>query len=332
MPRGKIDPIEIIQKKYGEAAFARISDGVIENVETFSTGSLMLDYALGVGGYPVGRTISLVGNESSGKTTLALHAISEAQKEGKLCAFIDAEHTFDIEYAKSLGVNPESIYINQPDSAEQALNILDAIVRSDAIGLVVVDSVAALAPQRELDGEAGDSHIGILARLMSQAMRRMSGYMRTNKVTVIFINQYRMNINAIGYGPKKTTPGGRALRYHSSVIVDVARTGTDKDGGIASSNRTKATVQKNKVGPPYRVAEFDIEFGKGISRSGEIIDVCLKFGDIVRSGSWYKDESGESLTQGRSSLKIMLEDNKEMYDKYYRKARERLFDKPVEAD
>jgi len=309
--------VKDINSKYGSGSFVRISSDRVEDIDFIPSGSLNLDRALGIGGYPVGRVTEILGNPSSGKTTLCLHVTAEAQRIGKLCAFIDAEHSLDLRYAARIGVDVDNLYINQPDNAEQALNILSSIVESGTFGLVVVDSVAALVPIRELQGESGDSVIGVLARLMSQCLRKITGPASKTGTTVIFVNQYRSNIGAMGNAPKKTTPGGRALSFYSSVIVDVARISTSKVDGEPAYNVVRARCNKNKVAPPYREAEFEIDLsGSGISREGELIDLCVKSGIIIRSGSWYKDANGESLGQGKEKVRIFVRENPDLFDKY----------------
>lgn len=310
------EAVKDINSKYGKGSFFRLSKDDVLDVEVISTGSLMIDRALGVGGYPKGRVVQILGNASSGKTTLSLHAIAEAQKNGLACAFIDAEHALDLSYAVGIGVDVDSLYINQPDNAEQALNILNAIVESGAFGLVIVDSVAALVPIRELQGESGDAVIGVLARLIGQSLRKLTGPASKTGTVVVFINQYRMNIGAMGNAPKKTTPGGMAPGFYSSVILDVMRTGTVDVDGSPGLNKTRVVVRKNKVAPPYREAEFEIIFGTGISREGELIDLCLAAGIIKRAGSWYKTKDDEALGQGKEQLRKKLVEDKELYNKY----------------
>lgn len=312
-PSSVQDLFSEISSKYGSESIFLLSNSSVEGIPVTKTGSLALDEALGVGGYPRGRVIEIMGNPSSGKTTLTLHAIAEAQKDGLYCLFIDAEHALDMNYARSIGVLPDMLYVSQPDYAEQALDILTDSIRSGFVGLVVVDSVAALAPIREIEGESGDAHVGLLARLMSQSLRRISGVTKKTGTTVMFVNQYRMNIATPGgYGPSKTTPGGKALEYYASVRLDVARIGSSGPKDFPLGNRTKVTVRKNKVAPPYKTAEFDIVFGAGISIEGEIIDRCLEKGIIVTSGSWYKMKDGTTIGQGKESVRNELIANDEL--------------------
>lgn len=305
------DAVDSVRKKYGDMSFVRITDEAVQNLDVIPSGSIALDRALGVGGYPRGRVTEILGNPGSGKTTCALHAIAEAQKLGGHAVMIDAEHALDIHYAMALGVDLDKLYLNQPDNAEQALGIAEACIRSGAFMLLVVDSVAALAPQRELDGEAGDAHVGLLARLMSQFFRRMSGAIKKTNTAVVFINQYRMNIHTVGYGSPKTTPGGRALEYGATVRMDVARTGSTKLSNTVTGNSITVKVTKNKVAPPYRNASFEIDFGKGISRTGEVIDMCLEGGHIKKAGAWLVDRDRDVKVQGREKLKEYLEENPE---------------------
>lgn len=305
------DVMKDVKKKYGEESMIRMSDKPKKNVDVISTGSLALDIALGVRGYPRGRIVELMGWESSGKTTMALHAIAEAQKLGLEAAFIDAEHALDPPYAEAIGVSMDHLWINQPDSGEQALDILETVVRSGAVGIVVVDSVAALVPKHELDGEIGDAHIGLQARMMSQACRKLSGAISKTNTLVIFINQYRKSIGGFGFGGGggNVTSGGNALKFYASVRLEVARKQTIKVGGEAEANRTLVKVKKNKVAPPGREVEFDIDFGVGISRVSEVIEYSEKFGLIKKSGAWYKNDKGETLAQGKESMKALLKED-----------------------
>ena len=285
----------------------KLGDKAIADVAVIPSGSLTLDIALGVGGLPRGRIIEIYGPESSGKTTLAIHAIAEAQKAGGIAAFIDAEHAFDQHYAKSLGVDVENLLISQPDDGESALEITEHLIRSGAIDIVVVDSVAALVPRSELEGEMGDSKMGLQARLMSQAMRKLTGTISKTGSTCIFINQLREKIGVM-FGNPETTTGGNALKFYSSVRLDIRRTGQIKEGGDAVGNRVKVKVVKNKMAPPFKIAEFDIVYGKGISKTGEILDLATELEIVQKSGSWYSYK-GDKLGQGREGVKSLLEDN-----------------------
>lgn len=303
--------IKQIDKTFGKGALIRLGDKEIEKLESFSTGSLGLDIALGVGGVPKGRVVEIYGPESSGKTTLALQIVAEAQKKGSICAFIDAEHALDIHYAKKLGVDVENLLVSQPDFGEQALEILETVTRSGAVDVVVVDSVAALTPKAEIDGVMGDTHVGLQARLMSQALRKVTGIVHKMNTTVIFINQIRMKIGMIGYGSPETTTGGNALKFYSSVRIDVRRIGAVKQGESNIGNKVRAKVVKNKVAPPFRDAEFDIMFGEGISQDGEIVDYGVKLDIIDKSGAWFSYEDVK-LGQGRENAKIFLKENEKV--------------------
>ena len=299
-----------IEKMYGKGSIMRYGDGNVANVEAIPTGSLALDLALGIGGLPRGRVVEIYGPESSGKTTLALHVLAEAQKMGGEVAFVDAEHALDPTYAKALGVNVEDMLISQPDTGEQALEITEALVRSGAIDVVVVDSVAALVPRAEIEGEMGDSFVGLHARLMSQALRKLTGIINKTNTIVIFINQLREKVGVM-YGNPEVTTGGRALKFYASVRIDVRRIETLKSGGEMIGNRTRAKVVKNKMAPPFREAEFDIMYGEGISMLGELIDLGVKLDLVQKSGSWYS--MGETrIGQGRDSAKQYLRDNPEI--------------------
>ena len=299
--------LQQIEKQFGQGAVMRLGENMGMQVEHISTGSLSLDYALGIGGMPRGRIVEIYGPESSGKTTLALHVVAEAQKAGGTAAFIDVEHALDPVYSKALGVDIDSLLVSQPDTGEQALEITEALVRSGAIDVVVIDSVAALVPKAEIEGEMGDSHVGLHARLMSQSLRKLAGAISKSNCIAIFINQLRDKIGVI-YGSSETTTGGRALKFYASVRIDVRRTETLKVAGEMVGSRTRAKVVKNKVAPPFREAEFDIMYGKGISHIGEIIDIGLKHDIIRRSGAWFY--YGESrLAQGRDNTKILLEED-----------------------
>ncbi|BDY12863.1 recombinase RecA [Hydrogenimonas cancrithermarum] len=303
--------IKQIDKAFGKGALVRLGDKEIEPIEAISTGSLGLDMALGIGGVPRGRIIEIYGPESSGKTTLALQIISEAQKNNSICAFIDAEHALDVRYAKNLGVDVENLLVSQPDFGEQALDIVETIARSGAVDVIVVDSVAALTPKAEIEGDMGDTHVGLQARLMSQALRKLTGVLHKMETTVIFINQIRMKIGTMGYGSPETTTGGNALKFYASVRVDVRRIATLKQGENQIGNRVKAKVVKNKVAPPFRIAEFDIMFGEGISKEGEIIDYGVKLDIIDKSGSWFSYKETK-LGQGRENAKQTLKENREL--------------------
>jgi len=305
--------MEKIEKSYGKGSIMKMGDEAIENIAVISTGSIALNDALGVGGYPRGRVIEIYGPESSGKTTLAIHAIAEAQKAGGIAAFIDAEHAFDRFYAEKLGVDVENLWISQPDSGEQALEITEQLIRSSAIDIIVIDSVAALTPKAELEGEMGDSKMGLQARLMSQALRKLTAAISKTNTTCIFINQLRDKIGVV-FGNPETTTGGNALKFYSSVRLDIRRIGQIKDGDEATGNQTRVKVVKNKVAPPFRKAEFDIMYGEGISHVGEIVDLGTEFLIIKKSGSWYS--YGETkIGQGRESAKECMRENPELAEK-----------------
>ena len=314
--------LEKLEKSFGKGAIMRLGDSAIENVEVISTGSIALDAALGVGGYPKGRIIEIFGPESSGKTTLAIHAIAEAQKMGGIAAFIDAEHAFDRFYAEKLGVNTADLLIAQPDNGEQALEIADNLIRSGAIDILVVDSVAALTPKSEIEGDMGDSKMGLQARLMSQAMRKLTATISKTKCSCIFINQLREKIGVM-FGNPETTTGGNALKFYASVRLDIRRQSQIKDGDVASGNHVKVKVVKNKVAPPFRTAEFDIMFGEGISRIGELIDIAVEKNIIKKSGSWFSYNDSK-IGQGRDTVKQVLSDNPELADEIEAQVRESL--------
>lgn len=314
--------LDKIDKSYGKGAIMKLGDHVVENLPCISSGSLGLDMALGIGGYPRGRVIEIYGPESSGKTTLAIHAIAEAQKNGGLAAFIDAEHAFDRFYAENLGVDVDNLYISQPDNGEQALEIADQLIRSGAIDIIVIDSVAALTPKAEIEGDMGDSKMGLHARLMSQALRKLTSVIDKTSTTVIFINQLRDKLGVM-FGNPETTTGGNALKYYASVRLDVRRVGQIKDGDSVVGNRTRVKVVKNKVAPPFRSTEFDIMFGEGVSKIGEIIDMGVELEVIKKSGSWFS--YGETkLAQGRDAVKALLKDNDELREEIEAKIREIL--------
>lgn len=300
--------IKQIDKAFGKGALIRLGDKPVEKINSISTGSLGLDIALGIGGIPKGRIIEIYGPESSGKTTLALQIVAECQKKGGICAFIDAEHALDVTYAKRLGVDVENLLVSQPDFGEQALEILETLTRSGGVDLIIVDSVAALTPKSEIEGDMGDQHVGLQARLMSQALRKVTGIIHKMNTTVIFINQIRMKIGVMGYGSPETTTGGNALKFYASVRIDVRRIATLKQGEQNIGNRVKAKVVKNKVAPPFRGAEFDIMFGEGISKEGELIDYGVKLDIVDKSGAWFSYED-KKLGQGKENAKIFLKEN-----------------------
>ncbi|ABC46191.1 recombination protein RecA [Salinibacter ruber] len=304
--------VEQIQRDHGEGAIMRLSDDPNQEVEAIPTGSLALDDALGIGGVPRGRITEIFGPESSGKTTLAAHVVAEAQKLGGTCAFVDAEHAFDPNYAEQLGVDTDELLISQPDTGEQALNITDTLVRSGALDVIVIDSVSALVPQAELEGDMGDTHVGLQARLMSQALRKLAGTINRTKTALIFINQIRMKIGVM-FGNPETTSGGRALKFYSSVRMDIRRIGAVKDGQDVVGNRTRVKVKKNKVAPPFKEAEFDLIYGEGISSLGEIIDLGTEYDILQKRGSWYSYQD-ETIAQGRENTKEWLEENDEQRD------------------
>lgn len=306
-----------IEKQFGKGSVMRLGEKVHEKMEVIPTGSVTLDMALGVGGYPKGRIIEIYGPESSGKTTFALHAIAEAQKEGGIAAFIDAEHALDPRYAHALGVDVDNLIVSQPDTGEQALEIADHLIKSGAISILVVDSVAALVPKAEIDGDMGDSHIGIQARLMSQAMRKLSGAISKSNTVAIFINQIREKVGVM-FGNPETTSGGRALKFYASVRLDIRRVEQIKQGDTAIGNLTRVKVVKNKVAPPFRVVDVDLIYGKGISKEAEILDLAVKHDIINKSGSWFS-YNDEKLGQGRENIKQYLRDNPNLLDEIHQK-------------
>ena len=320
--------IKQIDKTFGKGALIRLGDKVIEPIDSISTGSLGLDLALGIGGVPKGRVVEIYGPESSGKTTLALQIVAQAQETGSICAFVDAEHALDVKYAGNLGVDVDNLFVSQPDFGEQALDIVETLVRSGAVDVIVIDSVAALTPKSEIDGDMGDTHVGLQARLMSQALRKLTGVVSKMGTTVIFINQIRMKIGTMGYGSPETTTGGNALKFYASVRIDVRRIATLKQSDEQIGNRVKAKVIKNKVAPPFRQAEFDIMFGEGISKEGEIVDYGVKLDIIDKSGAWFS--YGETrLGQGRENVKALLKENKELSLELENKIKEEMGIKPI---
>ena len=311
-----------IEKQHGKGTIMRLGDDAVSNVDSISTGSIMVDYALGVGGIPRGRITEIYGPEASGKTTLALHVIAEAQKTGGYAAFIDAEHAFDPRYAKNLGINTDELLVSQPDSGEQALEIMETLIRSAALDVVVIDSVAALVPRAELEGEMGDAHVGLQARLMSQALRKIAGIVNKTRTACVFINQIREKIGVM-FGNPETTSGGRALKFYSSVRLDIRRIGSLKQGDEVVGNRTKVKVVKNKVAPPFKVVEFNIIYGKGISRIAELLDLAVEFDIIQKRGSWYRYD-GEPIGQGQDAAMEFLESDPELSEHIEKTVREKL--------
>ncbi len=323
--KDKGNPLELalaqIEKQFGKGAIMRLGDNEVQKVEAISTGCLTLDIALGIGGIPKGRIVEIYGPESSGKTTVALHIVAEAQKQGGTAAFIDAEHALDPAYAARLGVQLENLYISQPDNGEQALDIVETLVRSGAIDVVVVDSVAALTPQAEIDGEMGDSHVGLQARLMSQALRKLTAVTSKSKCSIIFINQLREKVGVV-YGSAETTTGGKALKFYASVRIDIRRTESIKDGSDVIGNRVKAKIVKNKVAPPFKVAEFDIMYGTGISGTGCLVDLAVANGLIMKSGSWFS-YNDEKIAQGREKAVDFVKNHPEIAAELDAKLREK---------
>ncbi|MEA2062008.1 MAG: recombinase RecA [Thermodesulfobacteriota bacterium] len=311
-----------IERQYGKGAIMKLGGREIQAVPVIHTGSLALDKALGVGGLPRGRVVEIYGPESSGKTTLALHAAAEAQKEGGIAAFIDAEHALDVAYARQLGVDCDELLVSQPDTGEQALEIADMLVRSGAVDIMIIDSVAALVPRAEIEGDMGDSHMGLQARLMSQALRKLTGTIGKTHTTIIFINQIRMKIGVV-YGNPETTTGGNALKFYSSVRLEIRKAAAIKDGQEVIGNRTKVKVVKNKLAPPFKSVEFDLLYGEGISRTGDLLDMGVELEVIEKSGAWYSYE-GERIGQGRQNVKVFFKENPEMFDKITAQVREKL--------
>lgn len=318
-----------IERTHGKGAVMRLGEENRPAIPVISTGSVSLDVALGVGGLPCGRVVEVFGPEASGKTTVALHVVAETQKKGGIAAFIDAEHALDPEYAKVLGVNTDDLLVSQPDTGEQALEIADMLIRSGAIDLIVIDSVAALVPRAEIEGEMGDSHVGLQARLMSQALRKITGALNATGTTAIFINQLREKIGVM-FGSPETTTGGRALKFYASVRLDVRRKNSIKDGTTLLGNLTQVKVVKNKVAPPFKMAHFDIIFGQGISREGEVLDLSVEGGIVKKAGSWYTYE-GDQLGQGRENAKQFLRDNPELFEELSRSIRQ-THGLPVDTD
>jgi recombination protein RecA len=311
-----------IDRQFGKGSVMRLGDDVRAPIEVIPTGSVALDVALGIGGLPRGRVVEIYGPESSGKTTVALHAVANAQRAGGIAAFIDAEHALDPEYAKKLGVDTDALLVSQPDTGEQALEIADMLIRSGALDIIVIDSVAALVPRAEIEGEMGDSHVGLQARLMSQALRKITGALNTSKTTAIFINQLREKIGVM-FGSPETTTGGKALKFYASVRLDVRRIETLKDGSEPVGNRTRCKIVKNKMAPPFKQAEFDILYGQGISREGGLIDMGVEHGFVRKSGAWYTYE-GDQLGQGKENARSFLRDNPDLGNELEKKIKEKL--------
>ena len=316
------DALKTIEKAYGKGSIMKLGDANQEKIEVIPSGSIALDIALGVGGYPKGRIIEVFGPESSGKTTFALHAIAEAQKKGGYAAFNDAEHALDPTYAKALGVDTDNLILSQPDNGEQALEIVEALVRSNVIDIIVIDSVAALVPKAEIEGDKGDSHVGLQARLMSQAMRKLAGIINKSKTVAIFINQIREKVGVL-FGSPETTSGGRALKFYSTIRLDIRRVDQIKQGTEAIGNLTRIKVVKNKVAPPFKIAEVDLIYGKGISYEGEVLDLATNLDIVEKSGSWFS-YNGERLGQGRETVKELLRQNPELAKEIELKVREKI--------
>ncbi|HET6875810.1 MAG TPA: recombinase RecA [Acidimicrobiales bacterium] len=311
-----------IEKQFGKGAIMKMGENLNMQIEAIPTGALALDIALGIGGLPRGRVVEIYGPESSGKSTLAMHVVAEAQRNGGICAYIDAEHAMDPVYARAIGVNVDDLLISQPDTGEQALEIADMLIRSGALDVIVIDSVAALTPRAEIEGDMGDSHVGLQARLMSQALRKLTATLNRSNTIAIFINQLREKIGVM-FGSPETTPGGRALKFYSSVRLDIRRIESIKDGAEVVGNRTRVKVVKNKCSPPFKQAEFDIMYGKGISREGSLIDVAVELGIVKKSGAWYTYD-GEQLGQGRENAKTFLAENLEVMIEISEKVRQRV--------
>ncbi|WP_314686760.1 recombinase RecA [uncultured Bifidobacterium sp.] len=322
--------LDQVERSFGKGSAMRLGDKPHQNVEVIPTGSLALDMALGIGGLPRGRIVEIYGPESSGKTTLALHAVANAQKNGGVAAFIDAEHALDPDYARHLGVDTDSLIVSQPDNGEQALEIADMLIRSGALDVIVIDSVAALVPKAEIEGEMGDSHVGLQARLMSQALRKMTGALSQAGTTAIFINQLREKIGVF-FGNPETTTGGKALKFYASVRLDIRRIQTLKNGDEAVGNRTKVKVVKNKMAPPFKSAEFDVLYGEGISREGSVLDMALQCGIVKKSGSWFTYE-GDQLGQGRENVRRFLKDNPGVTEEIERKVKQKFGLQPADDE
>jgi recombination protein RecA len=319
-----------IEKQFGKGSVMRMGDNLNMNIDSIPTGALSLDLALGIGGLPRGRIVEIYGPESSGKSTLAMHAVAEAQRNGGICAYIDAEHAMDPVYARAIGVNVDDLLISQPDTGEQALEIADMLIRSGALDILVIDSVAALTPRAEIEGEMGDTHVGLQARLMSQALRKLTGTLSKSDTIAIFINQLREKIGVM-FGSPETTPGGRALKFYSSIRLDIRRIEAIKDGTDVTGNRTRVKVVKNKCAAPFKQAEFDIMYGKGISREGSLLDVAVDLGFIKKSGAWFTYE-GEQLGQGRENVKTFLSENPQLMAEIDDRLRECLAPKDPDAE
>jgi len=311
-----------IEKQFGKGSIMRMGENLHMNIESIPTGALALDMALGIGGLPRGRIVELYGPESSGKSTLAMHVVAEAQRNGGVCAYIDAEHAMDPVYARAIGVNVDDLLISQPDTGEQALEITDMLIRSGALDVIVIDSVAALTPRAEIEGDMGDTHVGLQARLMSQALRKLTGGLSKSNTVAIFINQLREKIGVI-YGSNEVTPGGRALKFYASVRLDIRRIESIKDGTDVVGNRTRVKVVKNKCAPPFKQAEFDIMYGQGISREGSVLDVAVELGFVKKAGSWFTYE-GEQMGQGRENVKVFLKENPQTMAEIDERVREHL--------